>query len=200
MAPSRKKHMRWSPKSIQALIKEIESLPEGIRLMGSSSAPNLAIWKKVEKKMARRNYPWKVSQLRNCWKMIKSKFYTEQAFHKIYKAHSRDPPPYYQSMLRLWKRAGKPIFRDRRRTANKPCQRQPQRQRPQVKRRQRVLSLPRLADEPLPPVAPAAAARLPNSSGLGENGHGGPPSDNGKKPTLMPGTTTNLCISSSRDQ
>ncbi|XP_029442313.1 uncharacterized protein LOC115082203 [Rhinatrema bivittatum] len=108
----------WLAKEVRLLLGEVRQSPALEQLMTSSTRPNEVFWQKIRGMLAVLGYERSVAQCRAKWRILKQRF-REEWEARLEAGDEETPqgrcrPEYYKMLRKLWERAGRPPFPERR--------------------------------------------------------------------------------------
>ncbi|KAM8953344.1 uncharacterized protein RCH25_044188 [Pelodytes ibericus] len=101
----------WLPEELKVLFKVVQDSCDLDILMSSRHA-NAVEWEPVALEMMRYGFRRTWQQCRAKWKALRRAFHLENEYKILHGMHSDKRPPSYSIMLKMWQKAGRPVFRD----------------------------------------------------------------------------------------
>ncbi|XP_042299775.1 uncharacterized protein LOC121917720 [Sceloporus undulatus] len=97
----------WTDEEVNLLFQLMEQTDGLEVIMGSSSLPNRAIYRRISKKMCSRGYNKTTTQVSSKVKVMRTSFYRAMALHGE-SPEEHQKPSYFEEMWHLWMMAGAP--------------------------------------------------------------------------------------------
>ncbi|XP_075451404.1 uncharacterized protein LOC142492560 isoform X5 [Ascaphus truei] len=101
----------WLPEELKVLFKVVQDSCDLDILMSSRHA-NAVEWEPIAREMVRHGFRRTWQQCRAKWKALRRAFHLENEHKLLHGTHSDKRPPSYSIMLKMWQKAGRPVFRD----------------------------------------------------------------------------------------
>ncbi|XP_053565390.1 uncharacterized protein LOC128655848 isoform X3 [Bombina bombina] len=101
----------WLPEELKVLFKVVQDSCDLDILMSSRHA-NAVEWEPISREIVRYGFRRTWQQCRAKWKALRRAFHLENEHKLLHGTHSDKRPPSYSIMLKMWQKAGRPVFRD----------------------------------------------------------------------------------------
>ncbi|KAM4694504.1 uncharacterized protein O3C94_005013 [Discoglossus pictus] len=101
----------WLPEELKVLFKVVQDSCDLDILMSSRHA-NSVEWEPISREMVRYGFRRTWQQCRAKWKALRRAFHLENEYKILHGTHSDKRPASYGIMLKMWQKAGRPVFRD----------------------------------------------------------------------------------------